>query len=285
MSYTTLITCEQLEKQLNEPELLVVDCRFNLVKTEAGREAYEKDHIPGAIYAHLDDDLSGEIVPGTTGRHPLPEVDALANLLSRWGVTTKTQIVAYDDTVGAIASRLWWMLQWVGHKNVAVLNGGYNNWQSQGKPCSNDVKKISEVNYNANINNGLQVEVDEVYQLSQSQKGCIVDARTSDRFCGENETLDPIGGHIPGAINAPFVNNIDENGKFKSKQKLAKQFENVLGQQTQPPIIYCGSGVTAAHNILAMAYAGVGSARLYAGSWSHWITDENRPIETCSTAS
>lgn len=276
--YTTLISCENLQKHLSEKNWLIVDCRFNLADTEAGRRAYEEAHIPGAVYAHLDDDLSGTIIPGTTGRHPLPPVAQISELFSLWGIDNSVQVVAYDDKGGGIASRLWWMLRWLGHEAVAVLDGGWPAWNAMGYAVSDQPASLRPRSFIAQAREKLVVDVKAVDQMRTNSDYTVVDSRAAERYRGEVEPIDPVAGHIPGAINLPFPENL-ENGNFLETEDLKARFETALaGRSPEHVVFYCGSGVTACHNLLAYAHAGLGNALLYPGSWSEWITDGQRTI-------
>lgn len=272
MAYTTLISAADLNQHVGEADWAIIDCRFSLGNTELGRRNYQQGHIPRALYAHLDENLSGPIIPGETGRHPLPQVEVLAETLAKWGIDSDVQVVAYDDMGGAIAARLWWMMRWLGHEQVAVLDGGWQAWQQAGYPTESEIhprpsRRFTPQARPAGVKSAAQVltlRTDPTYRL--------LDARSADRYRGENETLDPIGGHIPGAISAPFAENLGEGGRFRSPAELRARFEELLGDV--PPaqtVVYCGSGVTAAHNLLALAHAGLDGASLYAGSWSEWV--------------
>ena len=274
---TPLITANQLEEILNSGEnVLLCDCRFDLVNPEAGRKAYEESHIPGAIYVDLDQDLSG-IKSGSNGRHPLPSPEAWAKTKTRLGMSSNTLVVAYDKQGSVYASRLWWMLKATGHANVRVLDGGLDAWNGpmgsiprKATPSQQSIEPIPYV--------GL-VLVDEVVNNLEPQKNLVLDARASDRFHGQNETLDPVGGHIPGAINYFFKNNLSATA-FKAPEQLFKNFVEALGTRKPSEVIHqCGSGVTACHNLLAMEIAGLKGSRLYAGSWSEWCSDPSRPVE------
>jgi thiosulfate/3-mercaptopyruvate sulfurtransferase len=281
MSYTTLISPAELSQHLAEPDWVVVDCRFALADTEYGRRAYQEAHIPGAIYAHLDEDLSGLMIRGQTSRHPLPTGDTFARTLSNWGIDGDVQVVAYDDAGGAIAARLWWMLRWLGHPAVAVLDGGWPRWQSEDRPVRKGPETQSARHFIPQVQPHLLAEADEVFKISTDPTYHLFDSRSADRYRGENETLDPVAGHIPGAVSAPFAGNLDAGGRFLSVEDLKTRFQILLADiPAEQTIFYCGSGVTAAHNLLALAHAGFGDGRLYAGSWSEWITDPDRPVET-----
>ena len=280
MNYTTLITAPELAKHLSNQNWAIVDCRFSLDDAARGRRDYLQSHIPGAVYAHLNEDLSGQIIPGETGRHPLPQREKFIQTLSHWGIDSKTQVVVYDDKGGAMAAaRPWWMLRWVGHDAVAVLNGGWPQWQNKGYQASSGAENRRPSVFSPRIRDDLLFSADDVLNILGNHSFRLLDSRGADRYRGENETIDPIAGHIPGALSAPFANNLDSNGLFLSPEELKARFQNLLGDV--PPehaVFYCGSGVTAAHNLLALAHAGLGDARLYAGSWSEWIANPNHPI-------
>ena len=271
-----LITANQLEEIINSGEnVLLCDCRFDLTNPEAGKKAYEEGHIPGAIYVDLDHDMSG-MTTGKNGRHPLPSPEAWAKTKTRLGMDSKTLVVAYDKQGGVYASRLWWMLKATGHANVRVLDGGLDAWNGPIGVIPRTPIATEQV-IEAMPYVGL-VLVDEVVQNLQHQKSVVVDARANDRFHGNNETLDPVGGHIPGAVNHFFGENLSAK-LFKSPDKLYKDFVDLLGPIKAAEVIHqCGSGVTACHNLLAMEVAGLKGSRLYAGSWSEWCADPQRPI-------
>ena len=275
---TPLVSANQLEEILNTGEnVLLCDCRFDLTNPEAGRKAYEESHIPGAIYVDLDQDMSGTKT-GSNGRHPLPTPQNWAKTKARLGISPNTLVVAYDKQGSVYASRLWWMLKATGHANVRVLDGGLDSWNGpmgtiplKPTPTSQAIEPMPYV--------GL-VSVDDVVSNLQSGKNLVLDARANDRFHGQNETLDPIGGHIPGAINHFFKNNLSATA-FKTPEQLFKDFVELLGSKKPSEVIHqCGSGVTACHNLLAMEVAGLKGSRLYAGSWSEWCADPKRPIAT-----
>ena len=272
MPYTTLISVEDLKEHLGDPNWVIIDCRFSLADTEQGRHAYQESHIPGAQYAHLDDDLSGPIIPGQTSRHPLPDIAVFAQTLSAWGIAETAQVVAYDGGGGAIASRLWWMLRWLGHEAVAVLDGGWKVWQQAGYPTQAEIDSRSARAFTPQPRSEMLVSAEETLRLRADPAYRLLDARSADRYRGENETIDPVAGHIPGATSAPFAENLNAEGKFRSAEELRQRFEGLLGETSADQVIhYCGSGVTAAHNLLAMTHAGLDGAKLYAGSWSEWI--------------
>ena len=274
--FTTLIEAEDLAA-LEPANVRVFDCRFELADPDAGVARFGADHIPGAVYLHLDHDLAGPVSPGRTGRHPLPEREAFRQLLRGHGVTDDIQIVAYDDAGGMFAARLWWMARWAGHQAVAVLDGGYQAWRAR----SGDVTPPAATPSGAADAPPAPVSMREVRKSLPDRSLTLLDARAPDRFDGTNETIDPRGGHIPGAINAPFTANLGPDGRFADPATLRRRFEALLGDTPGRAIAcYCGSGVTAAHNVLAMVHAGMPEPALYAGSWSEWITDPGNPIET-----
>jgi thiosulfate/3-mercaptopyruvate sulfurtransferase len=280
MIYTTLISAAELNQHLGQPDWAVVDCRFTLTDPARGRRDYESAHIPGAVYAHLDEDLAGPVIPGQTGRHPLPDVALFAQTLSGWGIDANTQVVAYDDSGGSMAARLWWLLRWLGHEAVAVLDGGWPAWQSEGYAVRRGVETRSERVFTPKPQPHLVAGAAEVLAVAHNPAYRLLDARAADRFRGENETIDPVAGRIPGAISAPFADNLRPDGRFRSPEALRTRFQDLLGDvPAEQAIVYCGSGVTAAHNLLALAHAGLGKGRLYAGSWSEWITQPEHPVE------
>ncbi|HEX3844535.1 MAG TPA: sulfurtransferase [Steroidobacteraceae bacterium] len=292
MSQTTLITPRQLAARIEEPELAVIDCRFDLARPQWGREACASARIPHAQYAHLDHDLSGKIDP-STGRHPLPALDDIAARLGQWGIERQVQVVAYDQGPGAYAARLWWLLRWLGHTRVAVLDGGLAAWQEEKLPL--DTAPMADSRPQAQRERpprrfdprpdpemvASTAELEEIIASGQLAGAdlVLVDARSADRFAGHHETIDPVAGHIPGARNHPFTDNVDTAGRFLDRGTLRERFAKTLeGVPPDAVICMCGSGVTACHNLLAMEVAGLQGARLYAGSWSEWIRDPKRPI-------
>ncbi len=281
MSYTTLISASTLASQLNTPNLVIVDCRFSLKDTESGRNAWVQAHIPNARYAHLDDDLSGPVQPDKRGgRHPLPDVATLAQTFGSWGITSNTQVVAYDDMGGAIASRLWFLLRWLGHEAVAVLDGGWQAWQAEGQPTSAETPTVNKVTFDAQPNHNLVVNQEEVIESLPTNKLLLLDARAPERYRGEMEPLDPKAGHIPGARSAPFAANLTDTKQFKSMAALQTRFSALLdGAATENTVLYCGSGVTACHNALALTHAGLDGYRLYVGSWSEWSNTPGLAVE------
>lgn len=280
MFSNTLVTTEDLAAHLDDPDWIVLDCRFTLADRGAGREAYEKAHIPGAHYVHLDDDLAAP-VGEATGRHPLPDPRVLTEKLCQWGVGANTQVVAYDDSFGSMACRLWWTLRWLGHPGVALLDGGYPKWLREKRPVDDQIPASPQGDCDWLPEQGRIVTADDVLHASRSGEQLILDARPERRFSGEDEPLDPVAGHVPGAINYPFDENLDMDGTFLPPDALRENYQALLkGRPASQVIHMCGSGVTTCHNILAMEIAGLPGSRLYPGSWSEWITDPSRPVAT-----
>jgi len=278
--YTTLVDSQMLQQHLDDPGWRVIDCRFKLAETESGRRDYLQSHIPGALYAHLDEELSGLVVRGKTGRHPLPSIEQVVHVFSRFGIEKGIQVVAYDEMGGALAAaRLWWMLKWLGHDAVAVLDGGWQAWLEEGRPVEQKVVLSPPGIFVPALQPDLVATAEAVEKIRLDPAYRLVDARSTERYLGKNETIDPLAGHIPGAVSAPYSENLSKNGRFKEKMELGQQYRRLLGNVSpEQSIFYCGSGVSAILNILAMEVAGLPGARLYAGSWSEWITDPERPI-------
>ncbi|MFJ5380072.1 sulfurtransferase [Cupriavidus sp. CER94] len=264
--------------------VVVVDCSFDLANPAAGREMYQQNHVPGAFYLHLDNELSGPKT-GFNGRHPLPDADLFVARLRALGVNDDTLIVAYDAQGSMYAARLWWLARWVGHGTVAVLDGGKAAWLAAGLPLEPGVTPDPETGGNLTRRPSLVRTVDAAALLENLDKPAllVVDARAADRFRGENETLDPVGGHIPGAANRFFKDNLTADGRFKPADQLRAEFGQVFGgKPAADTVMQCGSGVTACHNLLAMEVAGLTDAALYPGSWSEWCADPKRPVATGS---
>jgi thiosulfate/3-mercaptopyruvate sulfurtransferase len=282
MRYTTLISAAELAQHVLKPDWIVLDCRHDLANPAAGRIAYDAGHIPNAQFANLDTQLSDK-TPGPNGefrgRHPLPEREAFIETLRGWGINHSSQVVAYDAQGGIFAARLWWMLRWVGHEAVAVLDGGLPAWMTAGMRLSTGTASRIRGDITVRPSLASVVSVNDIVR-NLSEASChVVDARAPDRYRGENETLDPVGGHIPGAKNRFFKNNLGTDGYFKPANQLRTEFESVIATPGET-IMQCGSGVTACHNLLAMEIAALSGAALYPGSWSEWCADPSRPVAT-----
>lgn len=275
-----LVTTDELIAHIDDPNWRVFDCRHDLQNTEYGAKAYAKGHIPGALFVNLDNDLSGNKT-GHNGRHPLPDPDTFAKRLGDWGVGPDMQVVAYDNEGGIFASRLWWMLRWLGHDTVALLDGGLPGWRRAKQPLVTDVPDVTPTTFSSRPQ-ALTASADDVLATLQSPEVLILDARAPERFSGAEETLDPVGGHIPGAVNRFYFDNLDDSGcYFKPVDELRADFEALLlGRDPAKVVQQCGSGVTACHNLLAMEVAGLNGSRLYPGSWSEWCADPARPMAT-----
>ena len=277
MILTALIGTEILAQHLDDSDWVVFDCRHDLADPQRGRAEYARSHIPRARFLHLDDDLSAPKT-GKTGRHPLPDPQVLMEKLGRAGVDSRKQVVAYDAQGGMVAARLWWLLRSLGHLPVAVLDGGWNQWIAEGRPQSAEIPRPQPTRFSGNSISSW-VGADFVRARLDDPSLVLVDARAPDRFRGQNETLDPVGGRIPGARNRYFRDNLDASGRFKSPEALEREFASILGPAGSENVVnYCGSGVSACHNLLAMEIAGLRGARLYPGSWSEWCADPSRPI-------
>ena len=278
MRYDTLISASDLAQQ-RQPDWVVLDCRHDLANPQAGRAAYDAGHLPGALFASLDHDLADHALSADgsfRGRHPLPAVDAFIATLRGWGIDGDTQVIAYDAQGGMYAARLWWMLRWVGHKAVAVLDGGLPAWTALGQPLATDAPLVAPGNLQQRPPLVRTVAASDI--LSQPQLK-VLDARAPDRFRGENETLDPVGGHIPGAANRFFKDNLLPDGRFKPAAQLRSELGALVAEPASA-VMQCGSGVTACHNLLALEVAGLPGAALYPGSWSEWCADPSRPVAT-----
>ncbi len=274
--FSTLVSCDELAQHLSDPEWRVVDCRHLLSDVGYGAAAYAAGHLPGAVFMHLDRDLSGPMT-GRNGRHPLPDPELLAEKLGVAGIDSKTQVVVYDDDGGMYAVRLWWLLRWMGHDAVAVLDGSIRQWISENRPLTTEVPRYQVKTFQVELRDWVVTSLQIESSLNMADI-CLVDARAPDRFRGENETLDPVGGHIPVARNRFFRDNLDA-GLFRPAAELRQEFLSVLaGVEPKQAVFYCGSGVTACHNLLAMEIAGLSGAKLYAGSWSEWCSDPARPV-------
>lgn len=270
--YKTLVSADVLAEHLEDANWRIVDCRFELSDPAAGENAWRHGHIPGAVYAHLDRDLTAPVT-ASSGRHPLPDPDRLQERLSGWGIDSTVQVVAYDASGGAMAARLWWLLRWLGHESAAVLDGGWQEWNRRGLTVSDHVVLPSRRVFERRPPLATDISGDEIQHARQALQ--LVDARAPERFRGDVEPIDAVAGHIPGASNRPFAGNLDAAGRFLSGDELRDRFAAFMPARA---VHYCGSGVTACHNLLAMEHAGLHGSRLYAGSWSEWIRDPARPV-------
>jgi len=280
MSHDTLVDVHTLAAELADPSLRIVDCRFDLGDPDAGAALYRRSHLPGAVYAHLDADLSGPRAPWT-GRHPLPEPEALAATFGRLGIGAGVQVVAYDDSGGIYAARLWWLLRWLGHDAAAVLDGGLGAWRAAGLPLVTEAPAPAARRFEARPRVTAHVSADEVAALL-ARHGCLLlDARSAERYEGRIEPLDPKAGHVPGATNYHYARNLGADGRFLAPALLAGGFGRLLGGRAAESVVsMCGSGVTACHTLLALEVAGLPGGRLYPGSWSEWCRDPARPVAT-----
>lgn len=285
---TTLVSTSDLAE--HGGDWRVFDCRHELADPEKGEALYRQGHIPGALHAHLDRALSGQAT-GKNGRHPLPDPAVFAQWLARAGLKNTDQVVAYDDASGAFAARLWWMLRWMGHEAVAVLDGGFAKWEQEGRPVETKAPSFAPGSFHGTADDRMRVDAERLLRnlgrpgegdtLQADEAGAlqVMDARAASRFAGEGETLDPVGGHIPGALNRPYALNLGPQGTFKPGEELRSEFTALLGGTAAASVVcQCGSGVTACHNLLAMEIAGLRGARLYPGSWSEWCSDPERPV-------
>jgi len=279
---TTLISVDQLNKGLNLSNWVVIDCRFSLADTAQGETHFLQSRIPGAQYAHLDKHLSSPVVAGVTGRHPLPDASVLEAQFRHWGINNDSQIVAYDDKTGAIASRLWWLCRWLGLEACAVLDGGFNAWKQADLAIDTaNASLTAQAPVPGQFKRSAALtRVIEKHQVLDPSL-CLLDAREVERYRGEHEPIDRVAGHIPGALNAPFMDNVKADGTFLSVDGLQQRFDSILAQTDNKQLVhYCGSGVTAAHNMLAMAHAQRDPGAMYAGSFSEWVSadDEQFPV-------
>jgi len=280
MAFTTLVSAEETAEHLNDRQWVVCDCRHDLADHSAGYRAYRAGHIPGARFLHLDVDLSGPKT-GLNGRHPLPHPATFGLRIGALGIGNDCQVVAYDESGGVFASRLWWMLRWVGHRKVAVLDGGWQAWNRAKLPFTVEQPAAQPVSFGIRPQPELAVGSAWLQSAIGRGKTLVLDARSSDRYRGENETLDPVAGHIPGAVNRFFKLNLGDDGRFKAAAELKAEFGPLLGGRVSGDIVHqCGSGVTACHNLLAMEVAGLTGSRLFPGSWSEWVSDRRRPVVT-----
>ena len=281
MAFSTLVSVSDLAEHVEDPSWVILDARFTLDDEQWGRAAYSDGHIPGAQYADLATDLAGPIVAGVTGRRPFPDPDEFATRLSEWGVGPGTQVVAYDAANGLMAaSRLWLMLRWMGHDEVAVLDGGVNSWLAAGHPLGVETPRPAPARFVSRLRPELLASVEQVETARGAVSTCVFDSRGADGYHGRGHYHDLVRGHIPGAGLADRSDTTSSDGHWRSAPELHKHYRAVLGEvDPRDVIFYCGSGVTAAQNVLGMAIAGMDGSRMYVGSWSEWITDPHRPVE------
>lgn len=275
-----LVTTAELAEHLGDPDWIVFDTRHELGDVEKGRRAYAAGHIPGAYFLHVDEDLAGPR-NGRNGRHPLPDIAVFAAKINDRGVGPGKQVVVYDDLGGNFAVRLWWMLRWLGHDRVALLDGEWPQWQKEGRPVTTEVPALRKGNFVARPRLAATVDAPFVERFHDDASIKLLDARAPERFAGLKEPIDPVAGHIPGAVNRFWQKNLNPDGRFKSPQQLRSEYEEMLGDTSGEQVVHmCGSGVTACHNSFAMAIAGLPEGRLYPGSWSEWVADPSRPVFT-----
>lgn len=280
MFSNTLVTTEQLAAHLEDPGWVIFDCRFTLSDSGAGRRAYAKGHIPGAHYMHLDEDLAAPVTP-ETGRHPLPDPQTLVETLAACGVGVNRQVVVYDDSYGSMATRLWWMLRWLGHPAAALLDGNIQKWQREMRPMTTDIPARRRGSCPGLPERSQWVSTADMEAIVAEGRNLLIDARSEMRFSGESDGIDPVAGHIPGSINWVYEENLDIDGTYLPPEALRENFQALLKGRAPHEVIHvCGSGVTACHNLLAMEIAGLPGSRLYPGSWSEWIRDPRRPVAT-----
>ncbi len=280
MSYQTIISVEELNNNLANKDWFVFDCRFMLNDPAGGLKKFNQGHIPGAQFADMDKDLSSAPT-STSGRHPLPDPNELIGKLQNWGVNNSSQVICYDDMSGAFAARMWWLLKWLGHSDVAVLDGGIDKWSANGLALEQQIQTRNKGTFNGEPNDTMWVNVDFVQQQLQQNKINLLDARSKERFTAKDTETDPVPGHVPGAINFPFAGNVSKQGVFLSTDELQKRFAELFSNDNGKEVInMCGSGVTACHNLLAMSIAGLPMTRLYVGSWSEWIKEKSRSVAT-----
>ncbi|MGH8645908.1 MAG: sulfurtransferase [Gammaproteobacteria bacterium] len=273
--FKTLVSVDGVKEHLGDGHFVIVDCRFDLSRPEAGREAYLASHVPGAVYARLDEDLSG-LAGWSKGRHPLPSPQAMTALFSRLGIDETKQVVVYDSSEGSISARLWWMLRFMGHEGVALLDGGWPVWIRANLPHRSGEEGNAVALFEGQPRSDRLVRIEEI-----ASPRLLVDSRDPSRYRGEHEPIDPVAGHIPGAVNHFWRENLDPSGRFLPQAQLRERFQRVTeNTPTEEVVFYCGSGVTACHNIVAAVHSGLPEPRLYAGSWSEWCSDPGRPVAT-----
>jgi len=280
MIHSLTVSTEELSQHLQDPNWLIIDCSFILAKPDEAEQNYLQGHIPGAIYAHLDHDLSAAIIPGVTGRHPLPNPAEAAGRFGKMGIRRGIQVAAYDKVGGALAAgRMWWLLRWLGFESAAVLDGGLVKWLAEARPLQAGRETRPAAELSPSLRSQLCVTTEQVEQIRLDPTYRLIDVRTPERYRGEAEPIDPVAGHIPGAFSLPYAKNLAEDEGFRPAAELRELYAPLIGKvPAEKVVFYCGSGVTSVHSILALLLAGLGEARLYAGSWSEWIAPRTRPI-------
>ena len=280
MYYQTMISAQELKTIIDHDNVRVFDCRFSLKDPQGGINSFRAGHIPNSQHADMDTQLSAAMT-ATSGRHPLPEAEVFLQQIKDWGINNDTQVIAYDDMSGAFAARLWWMMRWFGHDKVAVLDGGLEKWTDQGYALTDQDISLSAGQFNGQANMEWCVDIDTVARELAAQTITLIDARSADRYSAKDQTTDPVPGHIPGASNLPFAGNLNADGTMAPPQVIRARFEQTIKDQPFNNVInMCGSGVTACHNLLAQAVAGLPPMKLFVGSWSQWIRDKSRPVAT-----
>ena len=274
--YQTIVSTQTLASQIDDPDWIILDCRFDIMRPEKGFQAFQKEHIPSAQYISLNDDMSSPVT-ATSGRHPLPIPKVLSDKLASCGVNHNSQVIVYDDANNSIAARMWWLLRWLGHFNVAALDGSLQKWCAEDLPLTDTVELNPKSDFQGTPDDNMWVITEQIESLLDHPDAIILDARAAQRFSGEHEPVDSAGGHIPGAVNHPLADNLDEQGCFLEPETLRAKYQDFQKSHT---VHSCGSGVTACHNLLAMEIAGLGESKLYPGSWSEWIRSPDRPIAT-----
>ncbi len=280
MSYKTIISPGDSKNNIDNENFIIFDTRCDITDKGYGIDSYTEGHIKNSIFVDVDTDLASEKQSGT-GRHPLPKIEVFCEKLSHWGMDNNKQVIVYDDAGGAFAGRLWWMMKWLGHDDVAVLDGGLNSWIKDGYKLVTTPTLFEKSTFEPSVRDEMIASLTEVENAQYAMSTILLDARSKERYEGIKDPVDPIAGHIPGAISHPLGTNLDRTGRFKSKEELKHNFDKISNEFKEKDIIsMCGSGITACHNILALEICGIKNVKLYVGSWSEWITDPNRSIVT-----
>jgi thiosulfate/3-mercaptopyruvate sulfurtransferase len=279
MEYTSIVNADVVAAHCDDPGWRIVDCHYHLLNHDEGYLRYCRAHIPNAVYAHLKRDLAGPTT-AHTGRHPLPEIARFKQTLGRWGIDRDTQVVAYDDAQGSFAARLWWLLRWLGHRKVAVLNGGLSQWQTQGLALNRIIPQHDPREFAGQPDMSMLVESETIVTQLPRLELTLIDVRDPERFAGLQEPIDKVAGHIPNAVNVPWKSNLAADGLFLTKSQLLNLYHQyVTSDKTDQLVFMCGSGVTACHSLVALSHAGIDGAKLYPGSWSEWITNPQHPVQ------